>query len=211
MAPRLTGATVSPQVVQMYKESAEVLSPPAPQGGGLRWGVSSTLPQSFARVTASMTVALHPPPLPGAYIHSASEEPAWSPAATPAASGPSNFGSRGLCPASGWKSNQSMETPFRPHGVTGKQWGHCWRQGALLGSPAAATSSPPLTGPSETSPKSTQSHRCLGCEQPCMPGSSGPGPVSGWGKSQHFRLQCSPDPPPSPHCCPQQTRPEGSC
>ncbi|XP_040087208.1 protein patched homolog 2 isoform X3 [Oryx dammah] len=85
-----------PEVVQMYKESAEVLSPPAPQGGGLRWGVPSTLPQSFARVTTSMTVALHPPPLPGAYIHPASEEPTWSPAATPAASGPSNLGSRGL-------------------------------------------------------------------------------------------------------------------
>lgn len=85
----------------MYKESAEVLSPPAPQGGGLRWGVPSTLPQSFARVTTSMTVALHPPPLPGAYIHPASEEPTWSPAATPAANGPSNLGSRGLCPATG--------------------------------------------------------------------------------------------------------------
>ncbi|XP_027824950.1 protein patched homolog 2 isoform X5 [Ovis aries] len=90
-----------PEVVQMYKESAEVLSPPAPQGGGLRWGVPSTLPQSFARVTTSMTVALHPPPLPGAYIHPASEEPTWSPAATPAANGPSNLGSRGLCPATG--------------------------------------------------------------------------------------------------------------
>uniref|UniRef100_A0A452F270 Patched 2 n=1 Tax=Capra hircus TaxID=9925 RepID=A0A452F270_CAPHI len=90
-----------PEVVQMYKESAEVLSPPAPQGGGLRWGVASTLPQSFARVTTSMTVALHPPPLPGAYIHPASEEPTWSPAATPAANGPSNLGSRGLCPATG--------------------------------------------------------------------------------------------------------------
>ncbi|KAM9691730.1 protein patched homolog 2 isoform 4-T4 [Dama dama] len=90
-----------PEVVQMYKESTEVLSPPAPQGGGLRWGISSTLPQSFARVTTSMTVALHPPPLPGAYIHPASEEPAWSPAATPAANGPSNLGSRGLCPATG--------------------------------------------------------------------------------------------------------------
>lgn len=101
VAPRLTEAAVSPQVVQMYKESTEVLSPPAPQGGGLRWGISSTLPQSFARVTTSMTVALHPPPLPGAYIHPASEEPAWSPAATPAANGPSNLGSRGLCPATG--------------------------------------------------------------------------------------------------------------
>ncbi|XP_019813159.1 protein patched homolog 2 isoform X8 [Bos indicus] len=90
-----------PEVVQMYKESAEVLSPPAPQGGGLRWGVPSTLPQSFARVTTSMTVALHPPPLPGAYIHPASEEPTWSPAATPAANGPSNLGPRGLCPATG--------------------------------------------------------------------------------------------------------------
>ncbi|XP_069412429.1 protein patched homolog 2 isoform X3 [Ovis canadensis] len=90
-----------PEVVQMYKESAEVLSSPAPQGGGLRWGVPSTLPQSFARVTTSMTVALHPPPLPGAYIHPASEEPTWSPAATPAANGPSNLGSRGLCPATG--------------------------------------------------------------------------------------------------------------
>ncbi|XP_059741145.1 protein patched homolog 2 isoform X4 [Bos taurus] len=90
-----------PEVVQMYKESTEVLSPPAPQGGGLRWGVPSTLPQSFARVTTSMTVALHPPPLPGAYIHPASEEPTWSPAATPAANGPSNLGPRGLCPATG--------------------------------------------------------------------------------------------------------------
>ncbi|XP_049554680.1 protein patched homolog 2 isoform X6 [Orcinus orca] len=88
-----------PEVVQMYKESPEVLSPPAAQGGGLRWGVAPTLPQSFARVTTSMTVALRPPPLPGAYIHPASEEPTWSPAATPAASGSSNLSSRGPCPA----------------------------------------------------------------------------------------------------------------
>ncbi|XP_073646768.1 protein patched homolog 2 isoform X7 [Tursiops truncatus] len=88
-----------PEVVQMYKESPEVLSPPAAQGGGLRWGVAPTLPQSFARVTTSMTVALRPPPLPGAYIHPASEEPTWSPAATPAASGSSNLSSRGPGPA----------------------------------------------------------------------------------------------------------------
>ncbi|XP_037683316.1 protein patched homolog 2 isoform X2 [Choloepus didactylus] len=88
-----------PEVVQMYKESPEVLRPPAPRGGGLRWGMSPTLPQSFARVTTSMTVALHPPPLPGAYIHPASEEPTWSPAATPAASGSSNINSMGPCPA----------------------------------------------------------------------------------------------------------------
>ncbi|XP_059996208.1 protein patched homolog 2 isoform X7 [Lagenorhynchus albirostris] len=88
-----------PEVVQMYKESPEVLSPPAAQGGGLRWGVAPTLPQSFARVTTSMTVALRPPPLPGAYIHPASEEPTWSPAATPAASGSSTLSSRGPCPA----------------------------------------------------------------------------------------------------------------
>ncbi|XP_067582007.1 protein patched homolog 2 isoform X6 [Pseudorca crassidens] len=88
-----------PEVVQMYKESPEVLSPPAAQGGGLRWGVAPTLPQSFARVTTSMTVALRPPPLPGAYVHPASEEPTWSPAATPAASGSSNLSSRGPCPA----------------------------------------------------------------------------------------------------------------
>lgn len=86
-----------PEVVQMYKESPEVLSPPAAQGGGLRWGVSPTLPQSFARVTTSMTVALHPPPLPGAYIHPVSDEPTWSPVAIPAAGGSSNLSSRGPC------------------------------------------------------------------------------------------------------------------
>ncbi|XP_032158499.1 protein patched homolog 2 isoform X1 [Mustela erminea] len=90
-----------PEVVQMYKESPEVLSPPAPREGGLSWGLSPTLPQSFARVTTSMTVALHPPPLPGAYIHPASDEPTWSPVATAAASGSSNLSSRGPCPATG--------------------------------------------------------------------------------------------------------------
>uniref|UniRef100_A0A4X1WA20 SSD domain-containing protein n=1 Tax=Sus scrofa TaxID=9823 RepID=A0A4X1WA20_PIG len=88
-------------VVQMYKESPEVTSPPAPRAGGLRWELPPTLPESFARVTTSMTVALRPPPLPGAYIHAASEEPAWSPAATPAASGSSNLSSRGPCAATG--------------------------------------------------------------------------------------------------------------
>ncbi|XP_051713804.2 protein patched homolog 2 isoform X3 [Oryctolagus cuniculus] len=88
-----------PEVVQMYKESPEALSPTAPREGGLRWGISPTLPQSFARVTTSMTVALHPPPLPGAYIHAASDEPTWSPATTPAASGPGSPNSRGPCPA----------------------------------------------------------------------------------------------------------------
>ncbi|XP_063512715.1 protein patched homolog 2 isoform X1 [Pongo pygmaeus] len=86
-----------PEVIQMYKESPEVLSPPAPQGGGLRWGASPSLPQSFARVTTSMTVAIHPPPLPGAYVHPASDEPPWSPAAT--SSG--NLSSRGPGPATG--------------------------------------------------------------------------------------------------------------
>ncbi|KAF6110946.1 patched 2 [Phyllostomus discolor] len=89
-----------PEVVQMYKESPEVLNPSAPRAGGLRWGLSPTLPQSFARVTTSMTIALHPPPLPGAYIHPASDEPAWSPAATPAANNSSNLTSRAPCPAS---------------------------------------------------------------------------------------------------------------
>nr|XP_051713804.1 protein patched homolog 2 isoform X3 [Oryctolagus cuniculus] len=88
-----------PEVMQMYKESPEALSPTAPREGGLRWGISPTLPQSFARVTTSMTVALHPPPLPGAYIHAASDEPTWSPATTPAASGPGSPNSRGPCPA----------------------------------------------------------------------------------------------------------------
>ncbi|XP_047398896.1 protein patched homolog 2 isoform X2 [Sciurus carolinensis] len=74
-----------PEVVQMYKESPQVLSPATPRGGTLRWGVTPTLPQNFARVTTSMTVALHPPPLPGAYIHPTSTEPIWSPAVTPAA------------------------------------------------------------------------------------------------------------------------------
>nr|XP_012289907.1 protein patched homolog 2 isoform X4 [Aotus nancymaae] len=86
-----------PEVIQMYKESPEVLSPPAPQGGRLRWGASPSLPQSFARVTTSMTVAIHPPPLPGAYIHPASDEPPWSPAAT--SSG--NLSSRAPGPATG--------------------------------------------------------------------------------------------------------------
>nr|KAF6444893.1 patched 2 [Molossus molossus] len=88
-----------PEVVQMYKESPEILNPPPPRAGGLRWGLSPTLPQSFARVTTSMTMALHPPPLPGAYIHAASDEPTWSPAATLAANGSSNLTSRGPCPA----------------------------------------------------------------------------------------------------------------
>nr|XP_020145376.1 protein patched homolog 2 isoform X5 [Microcebus murinus] len=88
-----------PEVVQMYKESPKVLSPPAPQEGGLRWGVSPTLPQSFARVTTSMTVALHPPPLPGAYIHPASDDPSWSSSAIPAATSSGNLSSRGPCPA----------------------------------------------------------------------------------------------------------------
>ncbi|KAM7098859.1 protein patched homolog 2 isoform 2-T2 [Molossus nigricans] len=88
-----------PEVVQMYKESPEILNPPPPRAGGLRWGLSPTLPQSFARVTTSMTMALHPPPLPGAYIHAASDEPTWSSAATLAANGSSNLTSRGPCPA----------------------------------------------------------------------------------------------------------------
>ncbi|XP_037355508.1 protein patched homolog 2 isoform X2 [Talpa occidentalis] len=92
-----------PEVVQMYKENPEVLSSPATQGGGFRWGMSPTLPQSFARVTTSMTVALHPPPLPGAYIHPASDEPTWPLAATPATSDSSNLSSRGPCPATSEK------------------------------------------------------------------------------------------------------------
>ncbi|KAM5266448.1 protein patched homolog 2 isoform 4-T4 [Hipposideros larvatus] len=87
-----------PEVIQMYKESPEVLSPPASRAGELRWGMSPTLPQSFARVTTSMTVALHPPPLPGAYTHPASDEPTRSPVATPAANGSSNLTSRAPCP-----------------------------------------------------------------------------------------------------------------
>ncbi|XP_060061993.1 protein patched homolog 2 isoform X2 [Erinaceus europaeus] len=90
-----------PEVVQVYKENTEVLNPPAPQGGGLRWGVPPSLHPSFARVTTSMTVALHPPPLPGAYIHPASDEPAWPPSTTPAASSSSTPISRGPCPATG--------------------------------------------------------------------------------------------------------------
>ncbi|XP_035107142.1 protein patched homolog 2 isoform X6 [Callithrix jacchus] len=86
-----------PEAIQMYKESPEVLTPPAPQGAGLRWGASPSLPQSFARVTTSMTVAIHPPPLPGAYIHPASDEPPWSPAAT--SSG--DLSSRGPGPTTG--------------------------------------------------------------------------------------------------------------
>ncbi|XP_019499431.1 PREDICTED: protein patched homolog 2 isoform X2 [Hipposideros armiger] len=87
-----------PEVIQMYKESPEVLSPPASRAGELRWGMSPTLPQSFARVTTSMTVALHPPPLPGAYTHPASDEPTRSPVGTPAANGSSNLTSRAPCP-----------------------------------------------------------------------------------------------------------------
>lgn len=89
-----------PEVVQVYKENPEALSPPAPRAGGLRWGLSPTLPQSFARVTTSMTVALHPPPLPGAYSHPASDEPPWPPAAPQAANGSSTLTSRAPCPAS---------------------------------------------------------------------------------------------------------------
>ncbi|XP_029409823.1 protein patched homolog 2 isoform X3 [Nannospalax galili] len=85
-----------PQVVQTYEESSQVPSSAAPQGGGLRWGMSSNLPQHFARVTTSMTVALHPPPLPGAYVYPASDEPTWS----PAANNSTGSGSRGLGPAS---------------------------------------------------------------------------------------------------------------
>ncbi|XP_004699534.2 protein patched homolog 2 isoform X1 [Echinops telfairi] len=87
-----------PEVVQVYKESPEVLNPPTPRGG-LRWGPPTTLPQGFARVTTSMTVALHPPPLPGAYTHPTAEEPAWSPAANPAASTPGSLSPRGPCVA----------------------------------------------------------------------------------------------------------------
>ncbi|KAM8789444.1 protein patched homolog 2 isoform 2-T2 [Rhynchonycteris naso] len=90
-----------PEVVQLYKENPEVLNPPVPRPGGLRWGLSPTLPQSFARVTTSVTVALHPPPLPGTYIHPASDEPAWSPAATPAANSSSNLTTRVPYPATG--------------------------------------------------------------------------------------------------------------
>ncbi|XP_014445371.1 protein patched homolog 2 [Tupaia chinensis] len=88
-----------PEEVQLYKESPEVLSPPAARRGGLRWGVAPTPPQSFARVTTSMTVALSPPPLPGAYVHSASDEPTWSSAITLAANGSDNLSARGPCPA----------------------------------------------------------------------------------------------------------------
>lgn len=98
LRPGLIGL-VSPQVVQLYKESPQARNPPTPRVGGLRWGLSPTLPQSFARVTTSMTVALHPPPLPGAYIHPASDDPPWSPAATPAAGGSGTLPSRGPCAA----------------------------------------------------------------------------------------------------------------
>nr|XP_045006533.1 protein patched homolog 2 isoform X3 [Jaculus jaculus] len=84
-----------PEVAQAYKESPQVRSPATTQGGGLRWGVPPTLSQSFARVTTSMTVALHPPPLPGACVHAASEEPAWAPTPTPAANSSSAPSSRG--------------------------------------------------------------------------------------------------------------------
>ncbi|XP_012371918.1 protein patched homolog 2 isoform X3 [Octodon degus] len=88
-----------PEVVQMYKESPQVPTPAAAQEGRLRWGASPSLPQSFARVTASMTVAFHPPPLPGAYIHPSSDEPTWSSAATPTANTSGNPSTRGSCPA----------------------------------------------------------------------------------------------------------------
>nr|XP_036302248.1 protein patched homolog 2 isoform X6 [Pipistrellus kuhlii] len=88
-----------PEVVQLYKESPQARNPPAPRAGGLRWGPSPALPQSFARVTTSMTVALHPPPLPGAYIHPGSDDPPWPPAATPAAGGSSTLPARGPCAA----------------------------------------------------------------------------------------------------------------
>ncbi|XP_033623221.1 protein patched homolog 2 isoform X4 [Fukomys damarensis] len=87
-----------PEVVQMYKESPRVLSPTAAQEGRLRWGVSASLPQSYARVTTSMTVTFHPPPLPGAYIHSASDESAWSSVATAAADTSGNPSLRGPSP-----------------------------------------------------------------------------------------------------------------
>ncbi|XP_004872967.1 protein patched homolog 2 isoform X2 [Heterocephalus glaber] len=88
-----------PEVVQMYKESPQVLSPAAAQDSGLRWGLSPSLPQSYTRVTTSMTVAFHPPPLPGAYVHAASDESTWSSVATPAANTAGNPSSRGPCPA----------------------------------------------------------------------------------------------------------------
>ncbi|XP_075411620.1 protein patched homolog 2 [Tenrec ecaudatus] len=87
-----------PEVVQVYKESPEVLNPPTPRGG-LRWGPPPSLPQGFARVTTSMTVALHPPPLPGAYTHPPAEEAAWSPAANPAARTPGSLSPGGPCVA----------------------------------------------------------------------------------------------------------------
>ncbi|KAM5248608.1 protein patched homolog 2 [Ctenodactylus gundi] len=85
-----------PEVIHMYRESPQILSPAAP-GGSLRWGMSPSLPQSFARVTTSMTVAFHPPPLPGAYVHPASNEPTWPPAATPGVNDSDNPGSGEPC------------------------------------------------------------------------------------------------------------------
>ncbi|XP_013013519.2 protein patched homolog 2 isoform X2 [Cavia porcellus] len=87
-----------PEVVQVCKANPRVPSPAAAQEGGLRWGAAPSLPQSFARVTASMTVAFHPPLLPGAHIHPASDEPTWSSAAvTSTADASGNPSSRGSC------------------------------------------------------------------------------------------------------------------
>ncbi|XP_013377074.1 PREDICTED: protein patched homolog 2 isoform X3 [Chinchilla lanigera] len=88
-----------PEVVQMYKESPRVPSPAAAQDSGLRWESSPSLPQAFARVTASMTVAFRPPPLPGAYVHPASDEPTWSSVATPTADTSGSPSARASCPA----------------------------------------------------------------------------------------------------------------
>uniref|UniRef100_A0A5F8HCG1 Patched 2 n=1 Tax=Monodelphis domestica TaxID=13616 RepID=A0A5F8HCG1_MONDO len=65
------------QVVQTYKDSPPGPGlPPLTASGGAeaRWGPHAS-PGAFTTLTASVTVALHPPPLPGSYVQEVSEEP----------------------------------------------------------------------------------------------------------------------------------------
>ncbi|XP_068949243.1 protein patched homolog 2-like [Petaurus breviceps papuanus] len=77
-------------VVQTYKDS-----PPGPglpsltgtAGSEAHWG-PHTSPGAFTTLTASVTVALHPPPLPGSYVQEVSEEPRHPLATEPKGPGP---------------------------------------------------------------------------------------------------------------------------
>uniref|UniRef100_A0A4X2LSS8 Patched 2 n=1 Tax=Vombatus ursinus TaxID=29139 RepID=A0A4X2LSS8_VOMUR len=77
-------------VVRTYKDS-----PPGPGlpsltatgGSEAHWGTHAS-PGAFTTLTASVTVALHPPPLPGSYVQEVSEEPGHPMATEPKGPGP---------------------------------------------------------------------------------------------------------------------------